>query len=84
MVICQFGKRRPRKWSQVKKKKSSIDSVTTTDAPGRQRNMVLNYFVIPMVDDVDVVMMDVKDLRKLVEFVSITVTKRRPAQSTDA
>ena len=46
--------------------------------------MVLNYFVIPMVDDVDVVMMDVKDLRKLVEFGSITVTTRRPAQSTDA
>ena len=37
--------------------------------------MVLNYFVIPMVDDVDVVMMDVKDLRKLEEFVSNTVTK---------
>ena len=46
--------------------------------------MVLNCFVIPVVDDVDVVMMDVKDLRKLVEFVSNTVTKRRPAQSTDA
>ena len=46
--------------------------------------MALNYFVIPMVDDIYVVMMDVKDLRKLVEFVSITVTERRPAQSMDA